>query len=222
MEYITIQANKRTKIGKKAKSLRREGKLPAIIYGPNITPLPITLEIKEASRILAGLTSSSLLKIDVDGEEYTSIVRDKQRDYLRGQFIHVDFQVVSMTEKIRAYVPIELTGISPAIQSYNGIVEQLYNEIEIECLPGELPESVVVDVSVLEEIGDQVYVKDLEFAGSIDVLTDLEETVVSITTATTQPLEEEEEEAEDELFEEEGLEEPEVIERGKKEEDEDF
>ena len=219
MEYITIQASKRKIIGKKVKSLRREGKLPAIIYGYNVDPLPITLDMRQASRTLINLTSSTLLKIDLEGEEFTALVRDKQRDYLKGQFIHVDFQVVSMTEKIRAYVQVELKGTSPAVQEYNAIVVQLYNEIEIECLPSDLPETVIIDVSELTEIGSQIYVKDIEFAGEVTVLTDLEETVVSITAASQ--VAEEEEELEEAIFEEETSDEPEVIERGKKEE-EDF
>ena len=220
MEYITIQASKRKVIGKKVKALRREGKLPAVIYGHNIDPLPITLDMKEASRILAGLTSSTLLQIDLEGEEFTALVRDRQRDYLKGQFLHIDFQAVSMKDKIRAFVQVELTGTSPAVQEFNAIVEQQYNEIEIECLPGDLPESVVIDISELSEIGSQLYVKDLTFDGDVSVLTDLEETLVSITVPTSQ-VEDEVEEEEEAIFEAETADEPEVIERGKKEE-EDF
>jgi len=214
MATIVLKANRRDITGKKVKAMRRAGLLPAVLYGQALTPIPITLDMKESSRILATLGSSSIIKIDLEGEELNTLVRDRQRDTLRNMFLHIDFQVVSMTEKLRANVSINVTGVSPALKDFNAIVEQLINEIEVESLPGNLPEKFEVDVSKLTEIGDQILVKDLELPEGVTIAMDPEETLVTVTAATAE-IEEEEE-----LVEEEVLEEPDVIEKGKREDEE--
>jgi len=214
MDSIVLEAKRRDVIGKRVKALRREGILPAVLYGQNFEPLPISLDMREASRVLAGLSGSSLVKINLDGEELNTLVRDKQRDYLKGVFLHIDFQIVSMTEKIRAFVQIILTGESPALREYNAIVEQLINEIEVESLPGDLPQKFELDVSGLTELGDQILVKDIKLPGDVVIMLDDEEVIVSITASTSAEEEEEEEE-----FEEDISGEPEVIEKGKKDEE---
>ena len=214
MDTITLEAKRRTVTGKKVKALRREGLLPAVLYGHEFEPTPITLDMHEASRILGKLGSSSILKIDLEGEPLNALVRDRQRDYLKSMFLHVDFQVVSMTEKLRANVTINVVGTSPALKEYNAIVEQLINEIEVESLPGNLPEKFEVDVTRLTEIGDQILVKDLDLPEGVTISLDPEETIVTVTAATA-AVEEEAEETE-----EVGFDEPEVIEKGKREEEE--
>jgi large subunit ribosomal protein L25 len=217
MEEIVFQANRRDVIGKQVKALRREGKLPAILYGYRIEPIPVSLDAREAGRVLPMVTSSHLVVVDVDGERHNALVREKQRDPVQGTLLHVDFMVVSMTEKLRANVVIELEGDAPAIREFNGALVTGTEELEVECLPQDLPERITVDLSILKEIGDSIHVKDLVFPASVEVLTDPEELVVLVT---SQAAEEVEEEVEEEELEEEG--EPEVIERGKKEEEEEY
>ena len=212
MESVVIKATKRDITGKQVKVLRRQGLLPAVLYGHQFDPRPITLDMREASRSLAGLTSSSLVKIDLDGEILTALVRDKQRDYLKASFLHIDFQVVSMTEKIRAYVQVHVIGKSPAVRDFNAVAEQLISEIEVESFPGNLPESFSVDISSLATIGSHITVKDLIVPEGVEILQDNEEVIVSITASST------EEEVVEEAAEG-GTEEPEVIEKGKKEEE---
>lgn len=215
MEQIVFQATHRDVIGKQVKALRREGKLPAVLYGHRIEPIPVSLDARDAGRVLPTVTSSLLVVVDVDGERHNALVREKQRDPVHGNLLHVDFLVVSMTEKLRARVVIELEGDAPAIREFNGALVTGTEELEVECLPQDLPERFTVDLSVLKEIGDSIHVKDLQIPSGVEVLTDLEELVVLVT---SQAAEEEEEEAEEEELEEEG--EPEVIERGKREEEE--
>ena len=218
MDKIVINATKREVIGKKVGALRREGKLPAVIYGKGIDPTPITLNLREATKTLSTLTSSSIVTLNVDGKEYPALVRDKQRDYLKARFLHVDFMAVSLTEKIRTTITISIEGDAPAVKDYNGVVVSGLGEIEVECLPGDLEERITVDISKLKEIGDSILVKDLDVDKKIDVLTDPEEIIVSITAQAVSSEAEEGEESE--LFgEEEGMDEPEVIERGKREDE---
>jgi large subunit ribosomal protein L25 len=215
MEEVVIQAQKRTVIGKQVKALRRAGGLPAILYGSGIDPTPILLDAREAGRILTGLSSSALLTIELDGDRHMSLVRDRQRHILLGTLTHVDFQVVSRTEKLRTGVAVEASGSSPAVEDEEGILMTGLEELRVECFPQDLPEQIVVDISSLEKIGDAIYVKDITPPANVEFLDDPEETVFVITAPTAEEILEEEEAVEDE-----GLEEPEVIERGKREEEE--
>lgn len=216
MNELKLEAKKRDVIGKKVKVLRREGYLPAVIYGRGVESIPITLNRKEADKILARTTSSQLLIIEVDGEKHTTLVRDRQRHPVTSDILHIDFLEVSMTEKLRTMVDIILTGESSAVKDLGAILVTGTETIEIECLPADLPENFVIDISSLADFGDAVYVRDIEVGEGIEVLTDLDE-LVAVTTAPTAEVEEEVEE-EEELELGEG--EPEVIERGKKEEEE--
>jgi large subunit ribosomal protein L25 len=217
MEKVIIPAEKRTVIGKQVKALRREGKLPAVIYGHGIDPISIVLDTREASRTLAQATSSSLITIELDGKQYPTLVREKQLDFIRNSLIHVDFMAVSMTEKITASVGVQVVGESPAVKEFGAILVTGLTELEVECLATDLPERFTVDVSGLAEISSGVYVKDVIPPANVDILSDPEEMIVVATAMAA----EEEEEVEEELLEgEEELEEPEVIGKGKEEEDE--
>lgn len=209
MEKVVISATVRTVTGKKVGVLRREGKLPGVIYGHHVDPIAIVMDTREATRTLATLTGSSLVTINVDGKEYATLVREKQRDYLKNALIHVDFLAVSLTEKIRADVTIDLTGIAPAIKDYSANVVHNLSSLSVECLPQDLPQSFVVDLSGLAKIGDAVYVRDIPAPAKVEILTHGDEIIV-VATATK-------EEVEPEAAE--GIAEPEVIERGKKEEE---
>jgi large subunit ribosomal protein L25 len=215
MNESELKATKRDVIGKKVKVLRREGYLPAIIYGRGVESIPITLNRKEADKILAKTTSSQLLVIEVDGKKHTTLVRDRQRHPVTSDILHIDFLEVSMTEKLRTMVDVILTGESLAVKELGAILVTGVEAIEIECLPSDLPENFVIDISSLEDFGDAVYVRDIKIGDGIEVLTDLDE-LVAVSTAPAAEVEEEEvEEEEMEL----GEEEPEVIEKGKKEEE---
>lgn len=212
MEEVVLIAEKREVIGKKVKVLRRSGELPAILYGHHITPLPILLNHRDANRILPEISSSHLVIVDVEGEKHTTLVRAKQRHPVTGELQHVDFMAVSLTEKLRAKVVLELVGDSPAVQELGGILVTGQEDIEVECLPKDLPERITVDLSCLVKIGDALHVRDLVVPASVNVLSNVEDMVVLITMPAVEVVEEEEEEK---IVEGE----PEVIEKGKKEEE---
>jgi large subunit ribosomal protein L25 len=211
MEKVVLKATRRALTGKKVSTLRREGKLPAVLYGHHFDSIPVLFDLKETSRQLSGLTSSSLITIDLDGTVHSALVREKQRDYIRGLLIHVDFQVVSLTEKIRADVSIEVCGTSPAVKHLNGVIVNGLTSVEVEGFPQDLPERFSIDISGLDAIGDAIYVRDLEVSEKVLVHSDPDEMIVTIVGGTT-----EEELAADTVGE--GSE-PEVIEKGKKEEE---
>lgn len=212
MEEIVFEANRRMVVGKKVRQLRNQGELPAIVYGHNIDPISISLNYREASKTLDSISPSALVVLDIEGEKHYTLVRDKQRNPVRRSIIHVDFQAVSLTETVRADVTVNLVGEAPAVDNYLGILVPSLEQISIECLPTNLPESFEVNISNLTEIGDSILVGDLTAPEGVEILNDPEDVVVVVIAQAAEEVEEEELEIE-EL-------EPEVLERGKREEDE--
>ncbi len=207
---VVLQATKREVIGKQVGALRRAGKLPAVLYGHQIKSMPIMLDPLEVSRTLAHLTSSSLVTIDLDGQEYPALVREKQRDFMKNnRLLHLDFQVISLTEKIRTKVGIELVGKAPAVKDFLAVIATGLTELEVECMAQALPERIVVDISGLAEIGDAIHVRDITLPDEVEVLDEMDEMIaVASATKEEQIVAEAPGEAEAE---------PEVIESGKKE-----
>ena len=210
MEEVVLKAQKRSVIGKQVKVLRRAGQLPAVIYGKGFDPIAITLDLHNASKILPRISSSHLIVVEVDGIEHNTLVRDKQREPITGGLLHVDFLEVSLTEKLRTVVIIHVEGEAPAVKNYNGVVIVGTEEIEVEALPRDLPERIVVDISTLAEIGDAIYVRDLVISPKVRVLSDPDEIIVNVAAPVVEI------EAEEVAV---AVPEPEVIERGKKEEE---
>jgi large subunit ribosomal protein L25 len=214
MEEVVLTAKRRDVIGKQVKALRREGILPAVVFGTGMEATPISLDYRETNKILTQVSASTLVTLDLDGTRHKVLVRERQREPLSGLIRHIDFQAVSMLEKLRVSVPIVLTGEAPAVADFDGIVVLGMETLPVESLPGDLPENITVDISVLKEIGDSVQVKDLVLPNNVSILHDLDDIVVNITSPAPEEIEEEEVEEE-----EEELEEPEVIERGKREDE---
>ena len=209
MERVVIKATKRDVVGKKVSQLRREGKMPGVVYGHHIEPIAIVMDAREVTRAMIGLTPSSIVTLDIDGEDHAALIRERQRDYLRNKFIHIDFQAVSRTEKIRARIETVLEGTAPAVKNYNGIVLHEKEYIEVEALPEHLPERFILDISKLERIGDMIRISDMDIADDVTVFDDANDVIVSIS-GVKEDTDDEEEAA--------GADEPEVVEKGKKEE----
>jgi len=210
MEKVVLQATRRTVTGKQVRAIRRQGLLPGIMYGHHFDPTPISLDLHTSTLALAGLSSSSLIYLNLEGSEHATLIREKQRDFIRGTLKHIDFQVVSLTEKIRADVNIEITGISPAVRDLNGVLVTGLDRLEVESLPQYLPERYIIDISKLAKIGDGLYVRDLKVADEVEIMSDPDEMLVIVTAGTA-------EEPEEEAVV--GVAEPEIIEKGKKEEE---
>jgi large subunit ribosomal protein L25 len=181
MEKVVLNATKRDVIGKQVKALRREGKLPAVIYGRHTEPVNINLDAHSASLLLAKLTPSSLVTIAVDGTEYPALVREKQRDYIKNRLLHVDFLAVSMTELLRTSVNVHFVGVSPAVKDFNAVLVKNLEQLEVECLPTDLPESIEVDISSMKRPGEGIRVRDVQISDKIRILND-SDTMVAVAT----------------------------------------
>jgi large subunit ribosomal protein L25 len=218
---IMLLALPRTVVGKKVKQIRREGWVPIVLYGPDFESEIFQANGFEIKRAVTAAGMTSLISLQVEGrqEPYKTLVRDVQRDLLTDALIHVDFYRVSMTQRITTEVPIELIGRTPLLAQGTVMLLTLMDRVEIECLPGDLVPSLELDVSLLQDIDDVLYVKDLSVPEGITILSNADGTVVRLAHATR--LEEEVEEEEEVLPEEVAADGVEVIARGKTEEDED-
>jgi len=183
MEKVVLKATKRDVVGKQVKALRREGKLPAVIYGRHTDPINVNLDAHTAAVALAKLTASSLVTIDVEGTEHLALVREKQRDYIKNKLLHVDFLAVSLTEKLRTKVAVHFIGVSLAVKDFNAVLVHNLEELEVECLPADLPERIDVDISAMLKPGEGIRVHDVQVSDKVRLLADPDTMVVVATFA---------------------------------------
>jgi len=181
MEKIVLKATKRDVTGKQVKALRRAGQLPAVIYGRHVEPIAISLEAHSAGLVFSKLTSSTLVTIDVEGKQYAALVREKQRNYIKGNLTHVDLLALDLTEKIRTKVQLVFTGVASAVKDFSAVLVHRMEALEVECLPTELPERISVDISSIKEIGNSVRVRDIPMPQNVEVMEDEDEIVIIAT-----------------------------------------
>lgn len=215
MSDFTIQAEPREVTGKNVKHLRIAGQIPAVIYGPKVESVVVSLDERELSGLLAEAGGTSVVNVNVGGDTHQVLVRDVQRDILRGDLLHVDLYAVDMTRVTRVEVPVVQVGQSPIVASRAGILIQGVSSVEVEGLPTDLVSELTVDLDDLTEIGMSVIVEDLYVPEGLTVITDPSELVVKVDYMV---IEEEEEEEEEELLIEESVE-PELVGRGDDEEE---
>jgi large subunit ribosomal protein L25 len=212
MEKVVLKATRRTLTGRQVNAMRRQGQLPAVMYGHHFEATPITLDLRDTTRLLSKLTHSSLVTVNLDGEDHIALVQEKQRDVITQKLLHVDFWAVSLTEKVHTSVGIEFIGVSPAVKNFNGFVTVGIEELEVQCFPQDLPEKITVDLSNLDKIGSSIHVRDLVLGNNVELLTEADLMVVMITAAAVVE--------EEVVVPVEGALEPEVIEKVRKEEEE--
>jgi large subunit ribosomal protein L25 len=211
MPELVLNARPRKVVGKQVKALRRSGLLPAVLYGAGVEPTSLELDGREASRLLARTTGATLIDLKVDGQTHKVLVREIQRHAVRRDIQHVDFLKVAMDQTIRAQVPVELVGEAPAVKTLGGVLVTILNEIEVEALPGDLPDRISADLERLAKIDDSITVRDLVVGEGVRVLTSPDEVIVHVIYEAAEVVEEVVEAAPAEI-------EPEVISRAKREE----
>jgi len=181
-EKITLKVEKRKILGKKVKKLRKEGILPANIYGKNVKSLAVQVPLKDFLPVYKKVGETGIVEIMVEGEEKPrhALIHNVQKDFVSDQSLHADFHQVSLTEKITASIPVELVGESPAVQQKLGILIQPLSEVEVEALPTELPEQFTIDISSLKEVDQAIAVGDLKPPSGVKILTSEKEILVKI------------------------------------------
>jgi len=214
MDKIELNAAPRKVIGKQVKALRRAGLVPANLYGRTVEPVSLQIDARTLKRVLMQAGQSRLITLKVEGREpVQALAREIQREAITGSLYHIDLFAVSMTERIKLDVRIILVGESPAVQRGEGVLVHALNTVQIECLPGDLIDSIRLDISGLDKVDAHYAVKDLPVSVGVQILADPDETVVRVT-----PVREEKVEEVVVVPTGEAAAEVEVIEKGKKEE----
>lgn len=182
MNKFVLKAEKRNLLGSKVKKLRRQGILPANVFGHDVESLAIQVSAVEFSRVYkeAGETSLIWLKVEPEDKERPTLVKGLTSNPVSGQKMHVDFHQVNLKEKVTANIPVEIVGESQLIKDGLAVLDTNIQEIEVEALPTDLPESLIFDISGLLEIGAQLKVSDVKLPSGVTLVTDPEATVVAI------------------------------------------
>jgi large subunit ribosomal protein L25 len=183
MEQIELSVAPRTIKGKEVSGLRRSGIVPAVLYGRRAEPVSLQANGRELMRILMKAGSSRLIKLNIEGavEPRMALVREVQREPIRGTLLHVDFYSVSMTEKITLSIRVRFDGVSPAAALNEGVLTYGNDSVEIECLPADLIDALVVDLTRLVKVGDAVHVSDLQVPETVKILSNPDDLVVRVT-----------------------------------------
>jgi large subunit ribosomal protein L25 len=190
MKTIELNVERRTGSGKgAARKTRAGGKIPAVVYGAGKPTVSVQLERREltdAFRAGAGENAIFLLKLSGSDQSRHAMIREFSRDPVSREPLHIDFVRVLMDEKVRVKVPIEVTGVALGVKTEGGILDYVTREVEIECLPGNIPEHLPIDVSALA-IGDALRISDLPGVEGVVIVDDPEKVLVHVTHATKEP-----------------------------------
>lgn len=157
-----LVAEKRQVLGRKVKQLRKDGLLPANIYGKKIKSISVQVPLSDFAKIYSEVGETGLVTVKLDKDEYPTLIHNVQVDPVADKPLHADFLHVDLHEKVTATVPLEFTGEALAQKDGIGIVVEQMREVEVEALPTDLPESIVVDISGLAEVDQAIRVKDLK------------------------------------------------------------
>ncbi len=183
MPEIKLTAQKRTLVGKKVKKLRKEGLIPANIFGKKIKSQSLSLDKKEFEKVFEEVGETRIVNLEVEGEKEGRpvMIQNLQKNPVTEEILHADLRQVILTEKVTADIPVEMTGEAPAAEQKLGILIQNISEIEVEALPLDLPEKFVVDVSGLVNVGDEILVKSIKVNKSkVELKIDENQVVVKI------------------------------------------
>lgn len=181
MEKIQLKTTLREQTSRDAKTLRQAGSIPAELYGHNINNQHLTVNAIEFEKVLRKAGESTIIELDMtDGTKKNVLIQDVQYHYLNSQPIHVDFFEVSMTEKLTATVPIEFVGEAAAVKVLGGTLVKVLNEVEVECLPSDLPQHLEVDISKLATFEDAITVADIPHSDKVEIKADPEEFIAKV------------------------------------------
>lgn len=177
-----LEVQKRTVTGKQVKQLRRQGLIPGNLSGLKGDTIPIQVDQHELARFMKEHPRTALVGIAISGSpEQTAMIGKVQREPVSGKIQHVDFQHVEMNQPVRTRIPLHIMGESTAVKNGEGIVLQLINDLEVEALPANLPEVIVVDVTGLPDVGNTMTVADLALPRGVSLVhATPEESVVRI------------------------------------------
>lgn len=179
MKHEKLKVEKRTILGKGLKKLRRDGIIPANVYGKNIKSASVQVKADELEKVYKETGETGLVDLELEGKSIPVLIHNVQKNF-RGKVLHTDFFQVNLKEKVKAMVPLEIVGEPSAVTEKLGILMNIIDEIEVEALPESLPENIAVNIEHLANVNDQVLVSDLKVPEGVEVLTDGSQVVSKI------------------------------------------
>jgi len=179
MGQVVLSArNRQNKGSVEARKIRRSGRIPAVLYGRSGKAISIDLDALEFAGGIKNISESTIVKVEVDGKSYDAFVKDTQRNIVDGNILHVDFYEVESGIALRARVSINLKGTAIGVRE-GGILEFPLHEIEVECLPKDLPERIEIDISTLG-INQSIHVRDIPLADTIRLISASDQVVALV------------------------------------------
>ncbi|MBN2198025.1 50S ribosomal protein L25 [Candidatus Wolfebacteria bacterium] len=179
---MELQVKKREILGKKVKNLRKENLIPAELYGHGRENIHLSVPSKEFSKILKEVGENAILKLKLEGDkDFNVLINDFQKNSLTDKISHIDFQEVKMDEKITTSIPLEFIGEAPAVKEKGGILVKAMQEIELTAFPADLPRSIKIDLAKIINIGESIYVKDIDIPEKVELLVDSKTVIATVT-----------------------------------------
>ena len=211
---LELSVKMRSELGRQANQVRKQGFIPAILYGPKVKNLNLSVNFNVFEKVYQEAGESTLVKLKIEGgdgkKERVVLIQDVDRDPVSGRVIHIDFNQIKMDQAITVEVPLVFVGESEAVKDQNGVLIKSIQNVEIEALPQDLIHEIEVDISVLKTFDDNIYLKDLKVPENVKLTAEPEEVVASVIPPRTEQELEDLEEAPVE-----GVEDVEVEEKGK-------
>jgi large subunit ribosomal protein L25 len=180
MEKIVLNVQSRTVKGKSNNAIRNDGLIPAVLYGKGVDAASLTVNEREFLKAFKVAGESTIINLNLDGKTIPVLIQDVQNHYLKDHPVHIDFYAVRMDEKLKAHVPIHFIGDAPAVKTLGGILVKNLSEVEVECLPADLPSAIEVELSGLVDFEKAVRVMDLGISEKVKVLARTDEMVVAV------------------------------------------
>jgi large subunit ribosomal protein L25 len=179
MQKIELKAKTR-QLKDNIRKFRKQDTIPAVLYGHKVENQNLFLNLGEFEKAFRKAGESTIIELEVDGKNYPVLIHDVQYHALTSRPIHADFFAVNMTEKLKAKVALEFIGESKAVKTAGGVLVKSLNEVEVECLPSDLPHNIEVDISKLENFSDAIHIKDLNLGNKVHILGNPEDVIAKV------------------------------------------
>lgn len=177
---LELQTEKREIFGKKLKPFRKQGKLPAVLYGPKEKSQPLFVSLKDFKKLWKEAGESTVIQLNLEKSRKEVLIQDVAMDPIKDEPVHVDFYAVQMDKPIEASIALIFEGVSLAVKNLGGVLVKVMHEIKVEALPKNLPHELVVDISKLEKFEDKILAKDIVLPEGVKLIADPEEVIALV------------------------------------------
>ncbi len=177
---LELQTEKREIFGKKLKPFRKQGKLPAVLYGPKEKSQPLFVLLKDFKKLWKEAGESTVIQLNLEKSRKEVLIQDVAMDPIKDEPIHVDFYAVQMDKPIEASIALVFEGVSPVVKNLGGVLVKVMHEVEVEALPKNLPHELIVDISKLENFEDKILAKDIVLPEGVKLITSPEEVIALV------------------------------------------